>query len=530
MKIVTADEMREIEQRAAEIGLPSEVLMEHAGLSIARKINEELECVVGHSILILIGPGNNGGDGLVAARHLHDWGARIQLYFPKQRADSDPNYQEICKRDIPCLWAECPNSLATVLSSTEVVVDSLFGTGTSRPLKEVYKETLDSVRDAREFNPQLMVIAIDLPSGLNPDTGGVDHSCLACDLTITLAYPKVGLFAFPGASKVGELVVGDIGIPPTLADNINTEITVAADAENMLPERSPYANKGTFGKTLVVAGSINYVGAAYLASVAATRVGAGLVTLATAHSIYPILASKLIEVTHLPLPESGTGTIGPEASELVEAALREYDVMLLGCGLGQNVSTQQFIESILFSLPESPPKIVLDADALNILARIPQWWGKLPQNMVLTPHPGEMSRLSGISVDDIQADRLGMARKLAALWHKTVVLKGANTVVVAPDGRASICPSANPALASAGTGDVLAGIIAGLLSQGLSLFDAATLGTYIHAQAGELLRSEMGEAGVLASDMLPILPLVIKELKEHNNSTLDDERSLCLCK
>lgn len=513
MKVVTANQMGEIEQRAAEMGLPSEVLMENAGLSIAHKINEWLGGVVGQSILILIGPGNNGGDGLVAARHLHDWGATVQLYFPKPRDNSDSNYQETQKRSIPSLVAGGGDSPDSLLSSADVVVDALFGTGKSRPLEGVHKETLEEVIRARETNPTFKLIAIDLPSGLNPDTGAVDPSCLTCDLTITLANPKIGVFIFPGAAKVGKLVVGDIGTPPELADDINTEVMTDTMARALLPSRPPNANKGTFGKVLVIAGSINYVGAAHLSCVAAARVGAGLVTLATAHSLHPILASSLIEVTHIPLPESESGVIGPEASKAIEAPLSEYNTVLLGCGLGQNPSTRQFVESTLAHLSASSASLVLDADALNILAQIPQWWQKLPQDAVVTPHPGEMSRLSGVSIEEIQSDRLGAARKMAALWHKTVVLKGAYTVVASPDTRARICPSANPALASAGTGDVLSGTIAGLLAQGLNPFDAATLGVYLHAEAGEILRSEMGDAGVLASDMLPVLPTVIEELK-----------------
>jgi hydroxyethylthiazole kinase-like uncharacterized protein yjeF len=516
MKVVTADQMREIEQRAAEMGLSSEVLMQNAGLSIAQKINEWLGDVVEQSILILIGPGNNGGDGLVAARHLHDWGARVQLYCPKLRAGSDPNYQETQDRIIPCVMAGDDDSLNSVLSSADVVVDALFGTGKSRPLEGVYKETLESVRMAREANPKLKLIAVDLPSGLNPDTGAVDPSCLRCDFTITLANPKIGVFIFPGAAKVGRLVVGDIGTPAGLADDINTEVMTDTAARVLLPSRPPNANKGTFGKVLVIAGSINYVGAAHLACAAAARVGAGLVTLATTRSLHSILASSLIEVTHIPLPESEPGVIGPEASKAIEAPLSEYNTVLLGCGLGQNSPTQQFIESTLAHLSTSSASLVLDADALNILGQIPQWWQRLPQDVVVTPHPGEMSRLSGVSIEEIQSDRLGAARRMATLWHKTVVLKGAYTVVASPDTRARICPSANPALASAGTGDVLAGTIAGLLAQGLSLFDAATLGVYVHAEAGEILRSEMGDAGVLASDMLPMLPAVIEELKADN--------------
>ena len=305
------------------------------------------------------------------------------------------------------------------------------------------------------------------------------------------------------------------GIPPALSDDIATEIITPDDARAMLPERPSQANKGTFGKVLVVAGSMNYVGAAYLACTAAARVGAGLVTLATARSLHPILAAKLTEATHIPLPESESGIISSEAWQSLTDSVANYDVILLGCGLGQATETAEFVKSTLFKLCAKSEGLVLDADGLNILSGESKWWQKLPQDAVLTPHPGEMSRLSGMSIDDIQSDRLGAARQMAALWNKTVVLKGAYTVIAAPDGRIRVSTAANPGLASAGTGDVLAGTIAGLMAQGVGLFDAASLGVFLHAEAAEKVTAELGDIGMLASDLLPVLPTVLRDLKKR---------------
>jgi NAD(P)H-hydrate epimerase len=244
-----------------------------------------------------------------------------------------------------------------------------------------------------------------------------------------------------------------------------------------------------------------------------------LVTLATARTLQPILASKLTEVTYAPLPESEPGIVAAAASDVLKQWLPEYNVLLLGCGLGQNPPTQEFIKSVLFS-PDNTAALVIDADGLNTLAKVPQWWQKLTRDAVLTPHPGEMSRLTGLSVEEIQSDRLGTARKAAATWQKTIVLKGAYTVVAAPDGRARVSPVANPGLASAGTGDVLAGAIAGLLAQGLSPFDAATCGVYLHGEAGEIVREQLGDAGMVATDLLPVLPLVIKRLKHAKSEAI----------
>ena len=518
MKIVTADQMREIERRAAEIGLPPRVLMDNAGLAVAQGIREYLTNIEGRHILVLVGPGNNGGDGLVVARHLHDWGAGVLLYLSSPRPDSDTNFQLTQQRTIPTILASQDDDLATLsswLHSADGVVDALFGTGKVRPLEGVFRQILHQVSKVKAVRPDLDIIALDLPSGLNSDSGTVDPACLAADVTITLAYPKLGLFAFPGAGKRGKLVVADIGISAALADDIPTELITADWARSVFPERPPEANKGTFGRILVAGGSINYIGAVYLACAAATRVGAGLVTLATARTLQPILAAKLTEVTYAPLTESEPGIIAAEASETLKQWLPNYNVLLLGCGLGQDPQAAECIKSTLFSsLPDPPPDLVLDADALNTLARVPQWWQKLSQDAVLTPHPGEMSRLMGLSIDEIQSNRLEVAREAATLWHKTVVLKGAYTVIAAPDGRAKINPQANPGLASAGTGDVLAGMISGLLAQGLSPFEAACCGVYLHGEAGERVREKLGDAGMIASDLLPLLPVVIKQLKE----------------
>lgn len=244
------------------------------------------------------------------------------------------------------------------------------------------------------------------------------------------------------------------------------------------------------------------------------RVGAGLVTLATAVSLQPILASKLTEVTYLPLSESLPGIVSPEAARLVYPELDRYRVLLLGCGLGQSQSAVRFIKSIVLGGKVTMPSLVLDADALNTLAGIPNWWQQLTTDAILTPHPGEMARLAGVAVDEVQSDRVGMATKMAKEWHKTIVLKGAYTVVATPDGQSTVSPFANPGLASAGTGDVLAGVIAGLVAQGLSLADAAAGGVYLHGKAGDVVKSNLGDAGMIASDLLPVLPLTIKRLKE----------------
>ncbi|MBF8267647.1 MAG: NAD(P)H-hydrate epimerase [Dehalococcoidia bacterium] len=520
MKIVTTEEMRWLEERCAQEGISNDALMEKAGLAVAQKTREFLGDVRGVPLLVLVGPGNNGGDGLVAARHLSDWGAEVAVYLSLPRKEDDPKYKLLESRDIATYRAAEDgdfSALRGLLASSRLVIDAILGTGRGRPLEGALAGILSHLADARARRSQLRLLALDLPTGLDADTGEVDPLCPTADVTVTLGYPKVGLFAFPGGTHVGRLEVVDIGIPPHLARDVPQELITPDWVRQTLPQRPMDAHKGTFGRVLVMAGSISYIGAAYLACEGAARVGAGLVTLAAPRSLIPILASKLIETTYLLLPEE-EGILSPAASEVFLSEAPGYQALLVGCGLGQRPEVAGLLGQALLSARRPEIPVVLDADALNLMSQIPEWWLRLRGEAVLTPHPGEMSRLTGQSTVEIQRSRLSIAREKAAQWNKVVALKGAYTVVSSPGGQARISPFANPGLASGGTGDVLAGAIAGLLSQGLSTFDAASCGVYLHGAAGEQVRREMGDTGMVASDLLPRLPLVIKQLRE---GTLD---------
>jgi NAD(P)H-hydrate epimerase len=491
--------------------------MENAGKAVATEVKRILHSTIGRRVLVLIGPGNNGGDGLVAARYLHNWGAKVNICLCAPRAQNDKNLKLAVQCGIPIIHAYKGENLAKLdilIPSADAIIDALFGIGKVRPIEGIFKEVLQKVSMITEKKPTLVLVAVDLPSGLNSDTGEIDPICPYADITVTFGYPKMGLFNFPGAGRVGKLVIADIGIPEDLARGINIELITQEWVRQNLPRRPLNAHKGSFGRVLVVAGSINYIGAAYLACMGAARVGAGLVTLATASSLQPILASKLTEITYIPLPEVETGIISSQAASTLQSQLNNYDSLLLGCGLGQHPETTEFIEALLFNLPDKLSKgLILDADALNTLARIPHWWRKLRRDAILTPHPGEMARLLGNSVKEVQGNRVSIAQRSAKEWGKTIVLKGANTIVATPGGKVKINNGANPALASAGTGDVLSGIIAGLAGQGLPLFQAAACGVHLHSQAGQVATQKLGNAGVIASDLLLPLPGVIKSLK-----------------
>ncbi len=522
MKVVTTDQMRQLEENAAKSGVTMEMLMENAGQAVADEVARIVEDVRQQQILILVGPGNNGGDGLVAAQHLHDAGAKVFIYTFGQRPARGPTLKPIRERRIKRVEAEKDENLdelTKLLASVDTVIDALFGTGTTRPFSGLLLMVLDRARRAKIKRPNTKLIALDIPSGLNADTGEADAGCLYVDNTITLAFPKPGLFKFPGAERVGEISVVDIGLPGYVDEQAGPEYLADEWIQSVLPERSPQANKGDFGKVLVLAGSISYIGAPYLACNGAMRVGAGLVTLAAVGRLQAILANKLTEVTYLPLPEARPWIISPDALRLIFRQSENYNVLLMGCGMGRNETVVRFIRSVLLTHPKAKtakpklPSVVLDADGLNALAGVPKWWDLMPEDAILTPHPGEMARLTGMTVDEVQLDRLELTRKMAGEWHKTIVLKGAHTVVAAPDGRSQISHVANAGLASAGTGDVLAGAIAGLLAQGMNLFDAAAAGVYIHGMAGEAVKERLGDAGMMASDLLDELPMVIKQLK-----------------
>ncbi len=515
MKVLSADEMRRVEQGCAKLGITTDMLMENAGKAVAEETRRILGDIDKKHVLLLIGPGNNGGDGLVAARYLHDMGAKVNLFLPGKRAADDHNLKLVKKRNITC--NESLEKLSELLISADAVIDALFGTGRSRPLADDFKKLLETVAVAAKNQPELEVIALDIPSGLDADSGGCDTACLHASHTVTLGFPKPGLFNLPGAGRAGVIKVIDIGIPEYLANDVTTELITDDWARSALPVRPLEANKGSFGKVMIIAGSRNYTGAAYLACSGAMRVGAGLVTLAAAESLHPILATKLTEATHLPLPESNPGAVSAAAAETVLPLLTDYKALLVGCGLGRDEATMDFNRCLLLQPKYKLPPLVLDADAINTLAGTSGWWRQLTDNAILTPHAAEMSRLTGMQLKDIQADRTGIASDTAMEWGKTVVLKGAYTVIAAADGRRRICPSANPGLASAGTGDILSGAIAGILAQGLKPFDAASLAVWLHAKAGEAVKDELGDSGMIASDLLLLLPKMIKKMRAKRN-------------
>jgi NAD(P)H-hydrate epimerase len=514
VKLCTAAEMRALEERAAEQGRPPPALMEEAGLAVAQEVWVNLGAVPERKVVVLVGPGNNGGDGLVAARHLRDWEANVAVYMLAARGEDDANLAQLVERGVTIAVAHDDDSLAKLdeaLAGADCIIDALLGTGRARPIEGLLAAVLDRVSATRDAPHRPQVIAVDLPTGVDCDTGAADAHALRADATVALGCSKVGLHTLPGAEYAGRVEIVDIGLPADAVEALPVELLNARWVRERLPERPAGANKGSFGRVLVVAGSKLYVGAARLAALGALRSGAGLVTVACPASVQPLIAGGLTEATYLPLPDDD-GFVAAGAAVDVARAAATYDVLLLGPGLGQGHEPEAFVRQLLYSLPEDGPTVVIDADGLNALAKLPHWWERVAARCVLTPHPGEQARLTRSTVDVVQRDRLSSARE-AARWGQTIVLKGAHTVIAAPDGTAAVNPYANPALASAGTGDVQAGAIAGLLAQGLAPFAAAACGSYLHAAAAEGLRTELGDAGLLAGDLLLDLPRTLRALR-----------------
>ncbi|MFP6679303.1 MAG: NAD(P)H-hydrate dehydratase [Dehalococcoidia bacterium] len=508
MKLVNARQMRELEQASVGAGVSLDTLMENAGLAIAEAIRDRLPSPGSGPALVLIGPGNNGSDGLVAARHLSERGLDVTAYLFTDRGSEDEKCDRARNAGTKIIQATQDENyclLAELTGGATLILDSVLGIGNTRAIAPPLSNGLRIVRD----NANAAIVAVDIATGLSPDTGHRDTHGLMADETLMLGRPKIGLFLDPDGNRWRLL---DIGIPDGLDIKIPTELMTPQAMTRLFPHRFPRSNKGSFGRALIVTGSKNYVGAAYLSGASAGRAGAGLVTMALPETIYPIVASRLTEATFLPLRQQDTGEMDSvfATTQVTDASLTATS-MLIGPGIGQSCESVEFVRSVLFDRHQGPG-LVIDADGLNAIAHIDDWHSRVRGTAILTPHPGEMARLTGLSVPDVERDRASAAQSAAEAWGHIVVLKGACTIVAHPNGRIVISPWVNPGMATGGTGDVLAGLITGLLAQDMDPFEAANLGVYVHGLAGDIARQTTGEVAMVAGDVLEALPLAIKQL------------------
>lgn len=539
MKLVTVAEMQAIEREADASGLTYAQMMENAGRGLAEKVHAAYNSVRAGGVLGLVGSGNNGGDTLVALAILAGQGWKATAYLARPRPEDDPLIARLVAAGgtlVPGEKGKGYPKLASLVSEHAVLLDGVLGTGARLPLKVEVAGVLAAARQAvmGTDNPP-HVVAVDCPSGVDCNSGEAAPECIPAELTVTMAAVKSGLLRFPAFNLVGNLEVVGIGPLEDLpAWQAVRRIVVDGEmVRQSLPARLPDAHKGTFGTLVAVAGSVNYTGAALLAGEAAYRVGAGLVTLAVPAPLHAVLAGQIPEATWILLP-SELGVIAEEAAQVLLDNLQRATALLIGPGFGLEDTTKHFINRLIDPVktsrklglgfaarePEEEPQqriplppLVFDADGLKLLSRLPDWHRRLQAPAVLTPHPGEMAILTGLSTAEIQSDRTGVAERFAAEWGQVVVLKGAITVVAAPDGQTALIPVATPALARAGTGDVLAGVIGGLLAQGMKPFQAASCGAWIHAQAGLKAAEAVGNtASVLAGDVLAAVVDVMNEV------------------
>ncbi|MBU8934422.1 MAG: NAD(P)H-hydrate dehydratase [candidate division Zixibacteria bacterium] len=509
MKLVTSEQMRRIDSETINnYGIPGPELMENAGRGIARQLaNLVIGNVRGTSIAIICGKGNNGGDGFVVGRYLSEMGAEVRFYFIgpidklshdarlnfDRAAGSGMNLEEVTSIDHLPPQLEC-----------DYLIDAIFGTGFAGTPRGLTGELIDYINRQETAT----IIAVDMPSGLNADTGQHDGSVVRADFTFSLALPKYGLYVTPGRELAGHVRIVPIGVPDEVIDrcNLSTSLITQEMVTTKLPERKPDGHKGDFGKLFVLAGSIGMTGAAALAAKAALRSGCGLVMIGCPKTMLPIIASLVAEATSFPLPDvAKKGTLALRGLGGVRKLAAEHSAVAVGPGIGTHHETAELIRRLLSNLDKPT---VIDADGINAFA------GKTDllkactdtAELIITPHPGEFKRLTGQAVPDDIHERIPLAISSAKELNCILVLKGSPTLVASPDGSCYLNPTGNNGMATGGSGDVLTGAIGSLLAQGMSTIDAAICGTYLHGLAGDFAAMELSERSMIAGDIVDFLP------------------------
>lgn len=513
MKLVTAEQMRSIDTRAIEdMSVPGVALMENAGRGVFSVIEEEIGEVEDLSFAIVCGKGNNGGDGFVVARFLKNAGAEVASYLlgakSEVKGDAKTNLDIALKAKIEVVEIKSETSVSKLeegLNAADVAVDAIFGTGFKGAADGLPAKVIEALNQFKGI-----VFSVDVPSGLDSTTGQAEGPCVVADVTATLCLPKTGLLLYPGRECAGDVYVVDIEVPSAAIEKekVKVELIEESYVESALPARPHGAHKGTFGHLLVVAGSPGMTGAAALASMSALKAGCGLVTLAIPASLNDVMEVKLTEVMTLPLPETESRTFAAGGLDAILSFLERADALAIGPGLSTNPETRKLVLKLL---PEVKCPTVVDADGLNCLSFDMSVIRKCKAPLVLTPHPGEASRLIGTSASEIDRERIHYAISISKRFSSTLVLKGAPTVVASTDGLAHVNPTGNSGMATGGSGDVLTGMIGGFLAQGVEGFEASRIAVYLHGLAGDIGAERVTEYSLVAGDIMENIPLAIKE-------------------
>ncbi len=514
MRILNATQMRQADRRTIDdIGIPSLVLMENAGRQVVAAMEATYNDLLDSRVAVVCGRGNNGGDGFVVARTLLQRGVDVLVFvvgaIAEVRGDARLNLEILGRMGLTAVEIDDPQTWElhfSEIAACDLIVDALFGTGLSKPLEGMLETVVADINASG-----IPVVAIDLPSGLSGDTSDLIGDSIRAATTVTLGAPKPSLVLPPAEMHAGSVVIADIGIPQDVIEGVDGPYLALLTREEMralIEPRTADANKGDFGHVLVVAGSVGKTGSAYLAATGALRSGAGLVSIATPEPCLPIIAAMAPEYMTIPLPATAGGGIDATAVDRVLESAR--DVLAIGPGLGTAPETQAFVRTIV---DRATMPLVIDADGLNAFASDPdRLTGREGREVIITPHPGEMARLVGMSTDEVQASRLEIARNFAVAHHVYVVLKGHRTLVATPEERVFICTTGNPGMATGGTGDVLTGMVAAWLAQLLDAEAACKLAVYLHGIAGDLADADFGEISMTSGDLADHLSDAILEL------------------
>ena len=513
LKVLSGAQMKKVDQEAIEtLGIPGILLMENAGRAVYNKvkeiINEEEE-----SVLVICGKGNNGGDGFAAARHLTENSVQttvISLFRPENLSGDALINHNILQNFTEIIYFEDIDitKFQELISLSDIVADAIFGTGLNSKIKGFQEEVINSINEYAEG----YVVSVDIPSGINADTGEVLGCAVEADFTVTIHAPKTGLFLYPGMDHCGEITTASIGIPEILNEekDFNTYLITGNYAHISLPLRPDNSHKGTFGKVFNISGRFEMPGAAYMCSMSSILVGAGYSVLAAPKSVIPAVASKASEIVYAAMEETNKGIISENAVSEALNRSSNSDIILIGPGLSTDESAIRFVTEFIQQVTNRGDTVLLDGDALNAIST--QENKILPLKSIITPHPKELSRLMGVPVAEILKNRVNSAKEAAQKLNTIVVLKGANTIIAEPDGDIYINTTGNSGLATAGSGDVLSGMIAGFIAQGAELRDAAILGVYLHGLAADIAVEEINEYSLTAVSLMYYIPDAIREL------------------
>lgn len=507
MNVSSVEQMRGMDRRAIEQhGIPELLLMEHAGMATVTVMGRHY-ALAGQRWLVVCGSGNNGGDGLVVARLLHSRGADVMIYQvgdPAKYGDAAAaNYRIVQEMGLPIHSFESADVFAEQLRGVDGVVDGLFGTGISRAVEGRYAEVIQAINTAGKA-----VVSLDIASGVNGDTGQVMGVAIQAQQTITFGLPKPGNLLFPGYSQQGALYVSHIGFPPSLYAAPSSELAVNVPCP--LPPRNPDGHKGTFGDTLFVAGAAAYYGAPYFAAMGYMHAGGGYARLATPRSVAPVIAARAAEIVYMPQDETAAGTLPEHVGDGLLDALAELDFAVIGPGTSRDPSTQALLRRMA---REAPTPVLIDGDGLTAISVDPAVIRTRQTATVLTPHLGEMARLTGLSVAEITQDRIGVLQRTCRDLGAIIVLKGAHSLIGYPDGRVFINLTGNAGMATAGSGDVLTGMIAAAAGLGLPVEEAVRTGVALHGLAGDIAAANVGQDGMTAETILTSVPAALQRAR-----------------